>query len=148
MGCGDTLRSVLKFDTSSIASTYPVQSAMLHVYVDGYGSTGQPHTLAAYGLNTPWAESTVTWKTPWTTPGGDFMMPEAGSAPISSADAGKWITVDVTSLAAQWVADPAMNNGVLLRAINGVAYAKFRFASREYWTPAYRPWLEVTYGMP
>ena len=59
-GFGDSLRSVLKFDTSSIASTYPVESAVLHVYVDGYGSTGQPHTLAAYGLilglvENPWS---------------------------------------------------------------------------------------------
>jgi len=148
VGGGDSLRTVFKFDLSSIGSIYPVQSAKLHVYVDGFGSTGQPHTLAAYGMETPWVENTVTWKTPWTTPGGDFATPEVGTAPISSADVGKWVTVDVTSLAAGWVANPAMNNGVLLRAINGAAFAKFRLASREYWTPSQRPYLEVTYGVP
>ncbi len=147
VGGSDLLRSIVKFDTSSIASMYTVQSAKLKVYVDGYGSSGDQHTLKAYGITTPWAESTATWKTPWTLPGGDF-GPVVGSAAISKDDVGKWVTVDVTSLVSQWVQYPSDNNGVLLKAVSDVSYATFRLATREYWFTDKVPTLEVTYGIP
>ena len=147
VAANDTLRAALKFDLSGIQSTYPVQSAKLYVYVDSYGSTGQPHTLEVYGLTKAWTEPSVTWNAPWTTPGGDYALPAVGSVPISSASVGKWLEVDVTNLAAGWVADPASNQGVLLRVINGAAFAKFRLTSREYWG-AQKPYLKIVYGKP
>jgi hypothetical protein len=148
VGGNDALRSIAKFDTSAIDASYPVESAKLRVYVDAYGSTGQPHDLNAHALLTPWAENTASWKTPWVTPGGDVDPVAAGTAKISLADVGKWVEIDVTGLAASWVMNPASNNGVLLRAINGRAFATFRLASGEYYDAGKAPQLVVTYGVP
>jgi len=147
-GGSDVLRSLVKFDTAAIDAMYPVNSAKLQVWVDGYGSTGQPHTLMAHNVLTPWTEMTATWKTPWATPGGDVDVNPAGQASISKTDVGKWVEVDVTPLVAQWVADPASNNGVLLRAVMGAAYSTFRLASSEYYSPDKAPRLVVEYAIP
>jgi hypothetical protein len=148
VGFADSLRSVMKFDTSGINPMYPVLWAKMHVYVNGYGSTGQPHTLGAYPITAPWNVGTVTWLTPWATAGGDFMTPAVSSVPISSADVGSWLTLDVTSAAAQWVANPSMNNGVMLRATNGLAAGQFRLSGHNAWVPSQAPWLEVEYAVP
>lgn len=147
-GAGDMARSVVRFDTSSIASMYPVVSAKARFYVTGFGSTGAPHSLKAYGLNTNFAESTVTWVTPWTTPGGDFGATALGSAPISMDLVGTWVEFDVTNLAKHWVWHPWMNQGLALRALDGVAYSWFSLASRNYWDATKRPELIVTYRVP
>ncbi len=148
VGGSDVLRSLVKFDTAAIDAMYPVKSAKLQVWVDGYGSTGQRHTLMAHNILTPWAEMTATWKTPWTKPGGDVDLNPAGQAFISKADVGKWVEVDVTPLVAQWVANPTSNNGVLLRAVMGESYATFRLASSEYYSPDKAPRLVVEYAIP
>ncbi len=75
-------------------------------------------------------------------------MNPAGQASISKMDVGKWVEVDVTPLVAQWVADPASNNGVLLRAVMGAAYSTFRLASSEYYSPDKAPRLVVEYAIP
>lgn len=148
VGFADSLRTVMKFDTSGINPMYPVLSAKMHVYVNGFGSTGQPHTLGAYPITKAWDVGTVTWLTPWTAAGGDFMTPAISSVPISNASVGTWLTLDVTSAAAQWVANPAQNNGVMLRATNGAAAAQFRLSGNNAWVAAQKPWLEVTYAVP
>jgi hypothetical protein len=148
IGANDILRDVVKFDASVISPMYPVQSAMLRVYVDGFEGTGQQHTLNVYGLATGWAENSVTWNAPWTVPGGDYTMPALDSTTISAANVGAWLEFDVTSLAQSWVANPATNLGVLLQATNGESYATFRFPSRNYWDATKLPQLVVTYGVP
>ncbi len=148
VGGNDALRSILKFDTSAIASTYPVKSATLKVWVNVFGSTGQVHDLNAHELLTPWAENTATWKTPWAKAGGDVDPTPTGTTTISSADVGKWVSIDVTSLASRWVKNPASNNGVLLRATNGRAFSTFRLASSEFYYPEQAPQLVVEYGVP
>ena len=148
IGGNDALRDVVKFDASTINPIYPVQSAKLRLYVDAFGSTGQQHTLQAFGADTSWAESSVTWAAPWTMPGGDYGALVASTA-LSAANVGGWVELDVTELAKHWVMHPTtMNMGVLLKAVDGQAYATFRFASSEYWDATKLPQLVVTYGVP
>lgn len=148
VGGNSVLRSLVKFDTTVIGTMYTVKSAKLRVWVDAYGSTGQPHTLIAFNLRKPWSEKTATWKTPWTTPGGDVDQSPAGQAPISKTDVGKWVELDVTGLATQWVASPTTNNGVQLQAVLGQAFSTFRLASSEYYAPDKAPQLVVEYAVP
>jgi len=144
IGTADGLRAVLKFDVSSIG-IYPVQSAKLYVYYDAFSGGGSAHDLRAYEVTTPWAESTVTWNTPWTAPGGDYIEPAVASVPISN-DTGTWKVLDITPLVQKWVA--GNNNGVELRARNSTSYTIFRIPSSEHWNPAWRPYLKITYGIP
>ncbi len=146
IGGNDILRSVLKFDVSSIAPN-PVVSAKLYVYYDAFSGGGTAHALRAYDVTTPWAEGTATWNTPWSVPGGDYVEPAAASVDIAN-DTGTWKVLDVTALVQRWVTDPATNNGVMLRARNVTSYTVFRFPSSENWNPAEAPKLVVTYGVP
>lgn len=146
-GGNDLNRSVLSFDLSSVPAINPVLSAKLQLYVDAYSGGGSMADLAVYRLMTAWGESTVTWKMPWATPGGDFAT-FAVSTPIVKTDVGVWKEFDITSWVQQWVSDPLMNHGVLLRMINPTSFTVYRFPSSEHWEPMYTPKLTVTYGVP
>ncbi len=147
VGGSDINRSVLRFDVSSIPAANPVLSAKVKVYVDAYGGGGSPADLAAYKLTTAWNEATVTWKTPWTTQGGDFDA-AAVTKPIVKTDVGTWKEFDITPWVQQWVANPATNNGILLRLINEGSFTTYRLPSSEHWIPAEAPVLTVEYGVP
>ncbi len=83
--------------------------------------------LQAHEVTTAWAENTATWKAPWVKPGGDFVDMAVGGAPIDKSMVGKWITIDVTPLVAKWVADPASNQGVMLRLRKVSSLTGYRF---------------------
>ena len=146
-GAADNLRSVLKFDLSSIPTTYPVTSARLYLRYEAFSGGNTSHELRAYEVTTPWADNTVTWRAPWTAAGGDYAAVPEATTSISGAEAGTWKELDVTSLVAQWVANPASNNGLLIKTVGSV-YTKYRFSSSENWNTAWHPYLEVTYGTP
>lgn len=148
VGLNDTIRSVMKFDLSSINPAYPVDKAMLWVYVGAYRGGGSAGELAAWEVTTPWQESTVTWNTPWTNAGGDIAAQPVGTAALAKEDVGSWKKLDVTLLATKWVADPASNMGLILNLNKWTSTTRYRFPSREYWYPAYAPQLEVTYKAP
>ncbi|MCD6291351.1 MAG: DNRLRE domain-containing protein, partial [Anaerolineae bacterium] len=147
VGRNDTLRSVLWADVSSIPAPYPVDHATLHVWVDSFAGGGSPHELTAHKVLSAWDEATATWNTPWSTPGGDYDPTAVGSTTISAADTGKWVTIDVTSLVQQWVADPSTNLGLLLRA-TGESVTHFNLASSEYWDSSVRPYIHIEYRAP
>lgn len=147
IGGDDYNRSVLGFDVSSIPAVNPVLSAKVKVYVDAYSGNGKPADLAAYKLTTAWNEATVTWKTPWVVPGGDFAA-MAVSTPIVKTDVGSWKELDITPWVQQWVSDPASNHGLLLSLINPTGFTVYRLPSSEYWFPEQAPMLTVTYGVP
>ena len=143
----DLVRALYQFDLSSINALYPVDKATLAVYVDGFSGGGSPAKLQAFDITTAWNQSAVTWKLPWTVPGGDAGA-ATGNAAISSTSVGQWVELDVTELAKQWVLHPSTNNGALLRAVNGAAFASFGLASSEYFVPGKEPALTITYGLP
>jgi immune inhibitor A len=149
VGADDTFRSVLKFDTSAIDKSYPVDEATLWVYVSSFGGGGSAANLASHELKTAWQEATVGWYAPWTAPGGDVNATPDGVTPITKMDAGKWVKVDVTESAQKWVADPAMNHGVLLRLADATSYTTYRLVTRDNgWMTENAPKLEVKYRMP
>ncbi len=147
VGANDTLRTVLWADVSSIPAPYPVDQATLHVWVDSFAGGGSPHTLSAHQVQTAWDEATATWNTPWSAAGGDYDDTPVGTTSISAADAGRWVTIDITPLVQQWVADPGTNLGVMLRA-TGTSWTRFNLASSEYWDDATKPYIEIQYRAP
>ena len=148
MGLGDLYRGLVKFDVSDINPAYPVDKAVVSVYVDVL-KNGQEGHLSGSGLTTGWAENTATWKVPWTTAGGDFAATEAGSTHIMKADEGSWKEVDITALVQAWVADPTSNRGVILRLLNATNNNTIlRTSTNNYWYPDYGAKLIVTYRKP
>ncbi len=148
VGAKDALRSLAQFDFSAINPAYPVDQATLWVYVDAFSGADKAAELRAYEVTTPWDADTATWKTPWTTAGGDYVEPAAGAVAISSADVGSWIELDITPLVQKWVADPASNQGLVLREQATTKYTRYRLTSSDYWFAEFGPHVQVTYRTP
>ena len=148
VGANDTVRSVIGFDLSALQPWYPVDKATLSVYIESYSGGGSPAQLAVYEVIKGWAENTATWKTPWIVPGGDYISAAVAGTPIEKTAVGTWKKFDVTPLVQKWVANPATNQGAIMRLVNATSYTLYRLPSRQYWTPANMPMLEVTYRKP
>ena len=148
VGAKDVLRSLAQFDFSAIDPTYPVDQATLWVYVDAFSGADKAAELRAYEVTTPWDAATATWKTPWTTAGGDYVEPAAGAVAISSADVDGWLELDITTLVQQWVADPASNQGLILRLGGTEKFTTYRLRSGDYWFAEFGPHVQVTYRKP
>ena len=114
-----TLRSLARFNTSSIPTGTPLVDAKLRLYVSSIGArSGSTLTLQARALTQSWSEGSFTWNrrtssSLWTTPGGDFTGSEAGTVAIAPAFTSGWVELDITALAQAWVDGVTANNGVI-----------------------------------
>jgi hypothetical protein len=149
IGANDVLRSLLRFDVSSIDPRYPIDAATLAVFVESFGGGGSPAKVAGYQMVTPWQERTVTWTSPWRSPGGDAGAAAEGLTSITKAAVGRWVEIDVTEMARKWVANPAGNNGALLRLVDATSFTTYRLVSRNNgWMRERAPKLRITYRKP
>ena len=111
-----------------------VQTATLYLYVDEIQGGTWPGTLDVnvQMVTTNWDEATVTWNTPWSSPGGvlgvDFGGIIASFDPDDDVDG--WLAIDVTIAAQAWLSDPLNNYGLLLEHGSEPPYVIYR--SREY----------------
>ncbi len=151
VGGDDVLRGLVQFNVSSVDASYPVDKATLWVYAGGFGGGGSDANLAAHEVVKGWDENSVTWKAPWdpALAGGDVVTSPAGTAPITKADVGKWVLIDVTAVAQKWVADGGSNHGLMLRLVDSTSFTQYRFPTTENtWMVGDAPKLEVTYRKP
>ena len=160
---GTLRRALLRFSLADIPANATISSATLSVVVDqnNFGA----HVIAAHRVATAWTEGPssgqgpalpgdVTWLTPssgtgrsWSQPGGDIFA-LATTAAIANAERSR-VGFDVTSDALVFAANPALNNGWLLKvADEGPSQTLKRFASAEFHDAAQRPVLEVVWFIP
>lgn len=100
--------ALFKFDLSSIPAGTVVKSASLQVYVKGW--SGNNITINAYKILNNWVCPGVNW--------GNFIKsgdrdPNA-FARVTTQGILKWYELKLTSLAQEWINNPASNKGVLL----------------------------------
>ncbi|MCG3208918.1 MAG: hypothetical protein FOGNACKC_02531 [Anaerolineae bacterium] len=106
---GGRMRALLKFDLTGVPTTSTVISASLVVTVN---NTQTGHTINIYRVITDWVESSVTWNTPWATPGGDY---DSGMVWGSySPDVSGQQVISLTALVQGWVSGTYTNYGVIL----------------------------------
>ena len=113
VGAGYT--ALLQFDLSTLpagTTSAQVTKAVLRLYCNRVDTAGLVSVGAVSG---GWGEYSVTYST----------LPAIGSAAqvVQIAQAGTYVTVDITTLVQGWVAVPATNNGVGLSA--GTAAVQF-----------------------
>ncbi len=161
---------LLKFDLSSIPSNASVSSAVLSVYLNTTGSSGDK-TLSAYRVFKGWNESQATWNI-WTTSnnwgtagaktiddggsdnsgngtGADRKSTAAGTVVISAFQSSGFVDITITSLVQSWVDTTAANNGMMLSFPDSQGGTDaWTFSSSENATSANRPKLVVTYTIP
>lgn len=154
----DVMRSLLRFDVSTIPETMTVTDATLHLYCDDGDRTHDSHSISIeiYGVLAGWDEDSATWNQPatgetWGQAGcmaeGTDYAPDRIGLPARTLilEGESWYTMDVTSIVGQWVASPSANQGMLLRALSTAAF-ETHFASSDHWSPPIRPKLEVSYA--
>ncbi|MCO6449426.1 MAG: DNRLRE domain-containing protein, partial [Caldilineales bacterium] len=135
---GKLIRSVLKFDVTGLPAGALVESATLSLWVkdvkDGNAS------INAHALTKTWDQSTVTWNSPWTTPGGNYGSTISTTAFTKSVK-DYWATWDVTSVASAWLNNPASNFGLILE--QGVTDPKSEVKFKSNNESSDRPKLEI-----
>lgn len=142
---GQEARSLLSFeeglpDTLSM----PLTGASLNLIA--YSQVSDDSILiSAYPLETPWIDSTATWQTPWTSPGGDHAAEPIAEGLFATAD-GVEFQLDLNeagvALVQSWLnGDP--NLGIILKA-EGLEDDRMKYFYSED-TPYY-PYLEMIFA--
>lgn len=156
------LRTLLRFDVSSLPSNVTIESAILTLTC--YRTASDMSVGVFKGL-VPWIEgtgnyspagagepcwtfreyNTVAWGADGGLAGTDFEAVAEDSKALPSQAA---YTLDITDMAAAWVADPTVNFGLWLLQVGAstTEYASFR--SRHYATASSRPKLTIAWNAP
>lgn len=148
---GGVMEPLIRFDLSSIPTNAVVNRATLYLYLT-FGATN-PATASVYRVRRPWNAATATWNlastgVAWGQAGCHNTSTDRWAVANASAQllsTGIWYAFDLTTMAADWVQDPAQNNGVLLLG-SGPTSVQFSFAASEYWQTSLRPKLDINYG--
>lgn len=148
----DAARPVIAFDLTTLPTTATVVSAELDLTV--ISSDPQSVTVTVYPLLRFWDEPGATWTEaffggPWEEPGASAIGVDRGPAfgpALPWQGSSVALNLDLTDLVRQWVANPALNFGVVLQA-EGEPGVDFNvlFASREAVDIELRPRLTVVY---
>ena len=141
---GTELRTLIKFDVTTIPTSSTVLSATLSVYVDG-AQAGQ--VIEIYRVITDWIESGVTWDeriagTSWSSAGGDYDATTVFGS--FNPDTVGTRALGLTALVQAWVGGTYDNYGVVLTATGSTGTASL--ASREAISVTQRPRLSVEYN--
>ncbi|KGR79565.1 DNRLRE domain-containing protein [Ureibacillus manganicus] len=149
------VRSLLRFDLSSVATVSEILSADLNLYLSSTNSTS-PIDISVHYVNNAWNENEATWQNrtntlKWSTAGADYgIYGEATVKNISTIPSNiedalvKWpIPIDKVY---GWVWTPNINHGILIRSAmeSSKVYKKF-YSSENTVDSKYKPKLVVTY---
>jgi hypothetical protein len=143
-GIGDRIiRSLVKFDTSSIAQGAPIPQAELYLFMPYLcDRKGRHSTVTVHRATSLWSSETVDWTT----------QPTLGEAislqtfpPIETKPWG-WYAFDITELVKGWANGDYLNLGLAIRGPEGEADgARFGFVTSEYMDGAYAPRIIFTH---
>lgn len=157
---GDVRSALLRFALDGLAPGDTVQQATLSLFVSQQSAGDASLPVSAYAVLRPWQENEATWYNAtaaelWTLAGCNGPASDRAGSPSASAvitSAGVWVDLNVTSLVQAWVANPAANYGLIIRAGASMRPApaqegdEFRFHAAEYGDdPLLRPRLSVAY---
>ncbi|MBD7906999.1 MULTISPECIES: DNRLRE domain-containing protein [Sporosarcina] len=153
----NTLRSLLKFDLSSIPKSTTILSSSLNLWFSSTNNSA-PIDISLFKLTTDWEENQASWtysktipSTAWTNKGGDYVTSNKLStvrnltSPSSlDNEMKKWdFPIHIIQ---EWKNKPETNFGFLLKSDNEATniYKKF-VASENTVNQKYKPLLVITY---
>ncbi len=139
------LRSLLRFDLSTIPASATIQNATLSMYCNINSGIYQLQSgdNASYLLRITenWDETTVTWITQPTT-----SFQNAVLLPASASTMQDYPEIDVTLAVQEMVSNPSGNHGWMLKLVTEELYRSMVFASSDHPFSSWRPKLVVTYS--
>lgn len=168
---GAVRRALLEFDVaaSGIPSGSVIDSVSLALVLTKIGPAGTvAATFQLHQLSSAWGEGSssgagaggvatptdATWNyrlfntSPWVQSGGDYSLLPSGATSIGVAVGTAYTFSSQAGLVADvqnWLNNPGLNHGWILRAADELALTAREFASRET-IPAQRPVLTVSYS--
>jgi hypothetical protein len=150
---------LIKYDLRSIPPRSRIRSARLALYAL---EPDRPYSLQvrAFRVIRPWDVSEVTWEWAevadghgpiyWGTAGCNHTLTDRYAEPedvITIGETGVWHEFDITSLVEDWIANPSLNQGLVLKADPG-PHTEYALAASEHSIQSWRPKLIVTYASP
>jgi len=149
---GDFEAALVRFELpSDIPAHATVTNATLRLYSARRTGMSPMNTLS-YQLIRPWEPAEVTWRIAarnqyWNVAGANGPARDRAIDPsdeVAVNAVGAWVQFDVTGPAQQWVGNPALNYGLVIRG-NDTTGVEYRFHSSEYDVANLRPILTLTY---
>ncbi len=143
------MRSLIKFDLSSVPAGITITSASLNLYSNPQQLNGNIALGPMYGnanasnlymVTSPCELSTVNWNNE---PFVDLNNPVY--LPVSTNNYQDYTGIDVTSVVQQWINNPATNFGWLMEIMTPTYYNSMIFCSANFADSTKRPALEVCY---
>lgn len=164
----DKYATLIRFDLSAIPSSARVVRASLGLYAYEHSNRGEI-IVTAHTARKRWNVNEATWRNAtaeqlWEGYGANatvgasrdrdaaytdsrslrrYRYTDDFTGDVTDVDDATWYSLDVTKAAAEWVADPATNYGLVLKAWGDSV--EVRFAASEDRNAALRPCLVVTY---
>ncbi|MEQ8175544.1 MAG: DNRLRE domain-containing protein [Syntrophomonadaceae bacterium] len=111
---GDSYRSLLKFDLSSLPPASTINSSYLNLYMYRNETSADGCYIALYRLLNNWSQDTVTWNSqpPFSpspfSPIWDAVIYISSSTPLGL------ISIDITDLVKGWFNGSIVNNGLIM----------------------------------
>ncbi len=105
IGTGGVRHGFLRLDLTDLIPGHPIEQATLRLWVD---AVEDPGTLRLHQVTAPWQEGAIT------AANAPSLGSVIGSRAIGAADSKTWITFNITSVVAAWVAGTTPNNGLAL----------------------------------
>ena len=102
---------VIKFDLNTIPNNVTVTKAALSMYPYEKFMDGENGPKSVYRVTKEWDESSVTWKSPWSTSGGDYDTVALSSNNNSSYNV--WEEYDLTTAVKNIVEEGGDNYGFI-----------------------------------
>ena len=143
---GKEYHGLLQFDLSSIPTGSTIRSAILELYNNNSSSSSD--SIGVHRITQEWTESGATWierraGDDWGAPGGDF---DATQTAAFDAVGTGWRSVDITSLAQEWLNGSYPNYGLLLAAEIAPGNDVNEFTSSDDGDASLHPKLTIVYA--
>lgn len=147
----DIKASLFYVPLDGIAPEDQVISAKLHLFVTHRTNAGYLFTSVHKVLH-DWSESESNWVQSangiaWLQQGCNQIGSDRAGESVDEVlldDANRWFTFDITTLAKDWVVNPAGNHGLVIKGSGDIS-VQYEFASSDHPVVGARPWVEVEY---
>jgi uncharacterized repeat protein (TIGR01451 family) len=133
---GDNFRVVFRFDLSTLPAGEAVTSAIATFYVTGEDPSELPVNI--YRVTGNWTETGARWNNT----ASDYDGTTVYGSFVPSAEG--FVTVDITTLVNEWHDGIHQNHGLMF--ISTSVDFESKYASKEWDTPAERPFIDIVTG--
>jgi hypothetical protein len=145
----NTYEGLVQFEMLSIPAGAIINEATFRLYSYSRDST-VPMDVQVYALLRPWVDTQANWgqastTNPWGLPGANDPLTDrsaALAATRSVVSSSGWYSFEVTALVRDWVTNPQLNYGIILRG-SGIDSVAYSFASANYPVVSVRPQLVI-----